>query len=250
MVTYKADYYFMLLADCIYFFIFYAIWSNVYLQNGITEIGSYTLSNTITYYFATAIIFRIDVIDAIYLGNEIWNGNFTNDVIKPWNIKGVHVIATLVELLIRVGFYIPVAIVIWLAARNYIVLPNFQTFVLFLITLFFVFALSFSFMMIFQTLYFYFGDQGGLVGLISYIVVFLAGGVFPLTFLGGNLGVLFKALPFRFLFDVPSNIFLGRFSTMEVFGIWGQMVLWTILFWLIFSFLFKKGLKYYTGTGR
>lgn len=81
--TYKADYMLSIVFNMAFFFIFLAIWRYVYSDISTSTIASYSLTGTITYYFITSLIYRANVDDAIYLGNDIWNGFFTNTLLKP-----------------------------------------------------------------------------------------------------------------------------------------------------------------------
>ena len=53
------------------------------------------------------------------------------------------------------------------------------------------------------------------------------------------------ALPFRYLFDFPANVFMNKVPLNEVLIGWVQILGWGILFWLIFAIIYKKGLKIY-----
>jgi ABC-2 type transport system permease protein len=249
-LAYKADFIIYIIANMVFFFIYFALWKNIYTVSGLTQISNYSLSQTITYYFITSIIFRFDPTDAMYLNYVAWSGNFTNDLIKPWNAIFVDIIYTLNELLLRVLLYIPFCIFIFIVVNQYISLSSVPNLIYFLVTVILGVFLSISFYYIIHALCFHFGDQDANIGLVSYIVSFLAGGFFPLAFLPQNLKTIFGFMPFRFLFDVPANIYLGKLTGSEILLSWGQMILWTILFFGIFYIIYRTGLKKYTGTGR
>jgi ABC-type uncharacterized transport system permease subunit len=85
--------------------------------------------------------------------------------------------------------------------------------------------------------------------LINWVISIIGGGMFPLAFLPHALKWI-NMLPPRFLFDFPSRIFLGKFTMPELFSGWIQMIFWIIVLAIIFKFVYKGGLKRYTGTGR
>lgn len=248
--TYKADFLVGIVFNLVYFFIYFALWKEIYTHSNEDVIGNYTLVSTITYYFIISLIFRLDISGRIWLGNDIWNGSFTNDIVKPWSTSAVQVLTTLSELAIELLLYLPFAIFIYIFAFNYIVLPSFTIFLFFLLTLVLVLFLNFAINLSIQALTFHFGDQEGNANLINYLISFLAGGIFPLTFLPENLKTIFMALPFRYLFDFPANIFLGKVGFSEIFVGWLQMLIWGIFFTIVFLFIFRTGIKKYTGTGR
>lgn len=249
-LAYKADFIIYIIANMVFFFISFALWKNIYSTSGAAEISSYTLSQTITYYFVTSFIFRLDPTFKMYLNETIWTGYFTNDLIKPWNAVIVDIVYTLNELFLNFLLYLPFCFFIFIVAYQYINIPSLANLIYFFITVILGIFLAFSFYEIIHAFCFHFGDQDANISLVSYIVSFLAGGFFPLAFLPEKLKNIFEFLPFKFLFDVPANIYLGKLTILEIFSSWGQMIVWIAVFFAIFYIIYKTGLKKYTGTGR
>ena len=249
-LAYKADFIIYIIANMVFFFIYFALWKNIYSSSGNSEISNYSLTQTITYYFATSFIFRLDQMESMYLNESVWNGNFSNDLVKPWSAILIDIIYTLSELSLNILLYLPFCFFIFIVAFNYLDLPTISNLVSFCVTVFLGIFLGISFYQIIHTLCFHFGDQEANLGLIAYIVAFLAGGFFPLAFLPNGLKTIFELLPFKYLFDVPANIFLGKLSTYEIIFAWAMMIMWTFIFILIFNLVYRSGLKKFTGTGR
>lgn len=249
-LAYKADFIIYIIANMVFFFIYFALWKNIYSASGATEINTYSLTQTITYYFVTSFIFRLDPTFRMYLNDMIWTGMFTNDLIKPWNAILADIVYTFNELILNFLLYLPFCLFIFIVAFQYINLPGAANLIYFFITVVLGAFLAISFYEIIHALCFHFGDQEANISLVSYIVAFLAGGFFPLAFLPEKLKMIFEILPFKFLFDVPANIYLGKLSNLEIFTSWIQMLLWTGLFFTIFYIIYKTGIKKYTGTGR
>lgn len=248
--AYKADYLLSLIMDTIFFFVSFALWRIVFSEGNITNIDTYSLKDTITYFFVTSILFRMEVSNSIYLNWTIWSGYFTNDLIKPWNITTITMIDTIAEKVFLVLLYLPVLGVIFLAAHHYIQLPTSINFLYFLISVALAFFLGIMFNLIFHAFCFFWGDQDANIEFVNYIALFFAGSFFPLAFLPPKLLVIFQALPFKNLFFVPIEIFLGKLPPERIYLSWLETILWTIAFYIIYQVVYKKGLKYYTGTGR
>lgn len=248
--TYKADFLVGIIFNLAFFFIYLAVWKAVFTGTSGTEINTYTLASTITYYFIVTMIFRFDVTDRIWMGQEIWNGNFTNDLVKPWNAIGINILVTLSELLIELMLFLPFAALIFIIAHDLIILPSVLYGFLFVGTLILGIFLNFMINLCLHALTFHFGDQEGNISLVNYLISFLAGSFFPLAFLPGPIKDFFMSLPFRFLFDFPANVFLGKIPVTEVYSGWIQMFGWGMLFMGLLIFIYKTGLKKYTGTGR
>ena len=248
--AYKASFGIRIITDIVWFFIFFTLWTTIYSKNNINSIQSYTLTGIITYYFITEFIFKFDVAQSIYLNWTVWTGYFSNDLVKPWSIPIVYIIDAVTERLLVVVMAIPVFAVIYFFARSYIVFPSALNLTLFVITLIFSFLLNITFNLIFHALVFKYGDQEGTIELVNYIAIFLAGGFFPIAFLPQGLKFIFELLPFKYLYYIPANIFLGKLTLHEIVVAWLMIILWSILFYSIFHSLYQKGLKFYTGVGR
>lgn len=248
--TYKADYLVGIIFNLVFFFIYFSLWKAIYSSNGAAIIDNFTLANTITYYFIVTLIFRFDVTDNIWLGSDIWNGQLTNDLVKPWNVIWVHVLTTISTQAIEFLLYIPFAIFIFVFAFSYILIPAPIFILLFFITLLFGIFLNFVINLSIHALTFHFGDQEGNIGLVNYLISFLAGGIFPLAFLPEKIKPFFMSLPFRYLFDFPANVFLGKIAYTDIYIGWLQMFLWGLIFLAALLIIFQTGLKKYSGTGR
>ncbi len=248
--AYKADFITGLFIDIVFFFISFALWKTIYSEGNINTIGSYNLRDTITYFFATSIIFRLEVSGSIYLGWQIWSGYFTNDLTKPWNIPFISILDVLAEKSLVVLLYVPMLLIIYFSAKNYLILPDLSHLLLFIVTTLIGMAVAISFNLIIHAMTFFFGDQDANVELVNYVGNFFAGAMIPLTFLPFYLYKLTTFLPFKYIFYVPIEVFLGKLTLNEIFINWGVALLWITGFYIIFRVAYKKGLRHYTGTGR
>lgn len=248
--AYKADVILSMVINIVYFFIYFIIWKAIYTGNGISQINNYTLSNTITYYLITTIFARADTADQIMLTDWIWYGELTKDLIKPWNVKLVQFIMFIGNTLYSLIMYIPFLIILFLLFHNYVNLPSSIYLFYFSITLILAILLGLVFFGILHSLTFIYGDQSSNINLVSYLVFGMSGGIFPLDFLPANISWIFLHLPFQFMLNTPAKVFLEKISPTDIFYSWGQMIIWIILFYLIFHFIFKNGLKHFTGVGR
>jgi len=159
LLAYKADFIIYIVVNMVFFFVFLALWKSIYTGSGITEINNYSLNNTITYYFITSFLFRLDPTFAMYLNQTVWNGSFTNDLVKPWNALFVDFIYTLNELSLRVLLYLPFSFFIFIVSFQYINIPSGINFIYFIITAFLGIILAYCFYQIIHTLCFHFGDK-------------------------------------------------------------------------------------------
>ena len=248
--AYRADFYLYMAINTVFFYVAVALWVAVYHYSGHAEIGDYTLANTITYYFITGLLFRLDLTHSMYLAGEIWNGYFTNDLIKPWNVILVHFIAAISDLALGIATYMPFLIFMAFTTFKYINIPSFSNLLLFIIFVAFSLIMNFCFNLILHALTLHFGDQTTQIELVNYITSFLAGAYIPITFLSGWVKNLFLLLPFKFLFFTPTEIFLGKIEPSQSLVYMIEIILWSLLFYGVFKLVYRSGIRKYTGTGR
>ena len=248
--AYRADFFLYMGLNTVFFYISIALWAAVYTSSGAETISSYTLSDMITYSFMTSLLFRLDLTHSLYLGEDIWGGYFANDLIKPWNIVLVHFTCTLSDLFFSVVTYLPFFVIMYLTSFKMINLPTTANLIWFLIIVAASLIMNFFFNLILHALTFHFGDQESQIHLINYITSFLAGAIFPIALLSGWVKELFMALPFKLQFAIPAEAFLGKISPAESLGYAIEAIVWCLIFYLIFHFVYKSGLKKFTGTGR
>lgn len=248
--AYKADISIGMFFNIIYFGVSFAVWTAVFREGGISDIGSFNLAETITYYFLVAIVFRFDVVDEIILGYMVWSGDFTNDLIRPYNTKVAYFLDAVSAVITNFSLFIPVIIVMIIFARSYIQLPTLANLIYFIVALILGFFVNAFFNLIVQALTFHYGDQDANVGLIDFIVKFLAGATIPLAFLPERILGVVNILPFKYIFYNPIAIYLGKMSTIQIWQSFAGAVVWALIFYFIFRLVFNRGLYKYTGVGR
>lgn len=248
--TYKADYIFYIGSEIVFFFVFYFIWTNVYAKGGVSNIASFSLPSTITYYFLTALLFRLNPAQAIFLNNSIWNGELTNEIPKPYSITLIYLVSSLSLMAMEVITYIPFAGIILLFVSKYIIFVSVANLLFFIGAMILTSLLGIGMYLFLHSLCFHFGDQDANLSLASYLIAFFGGALFPLKFLPGELYRIFSYLPFRFLFDFPANVYLGKIAGREMWLGFIEMTCWILVFYALYYFSFQSGLKKYAAIGR
>jgi ABC-2 type transport system permease protein len=85
--------------------------------------------------------------------------------------------------------------------------------------------------------------------LFEWILEFASGAYFPLDILSAGFSGFLGALPFASVLYVPMQLYLGRLDLVQAAqGIMIQM-LWIVLFGVITRWVWKRGLRKYTGEG-
>jgi len=248
--TYKADFIFYIGSEIVFFVVFYFIWTNVYSKGGVSDISSFSLSTTITYYFLTSLLFRLNPAQAIYLNRSIWNGELTNEIAKPYSVKLIYLVSSLSIMAMEMIAYLPFAAIILIFVSKYIVFVSFGYLFLFIISMVLASLLGITLYLLLHSLCFHFGDQDANIGLIGYLIAFFGGALFPLRFLPSGLYRAFSYLPFKYLYDFPANIYLGKIAPRDIWVGFAEMFVWIVVFFCLYYFSFQSGLKKYAAVGR
>lgn len=248
--AYKAHYLIYIASEIVFFAVFFFVWTNVYSKGGVSEISDFSLSATVTYYFITSLIFRLNPAQSIYLNKEIWNGHLTNEIPRPYSIKFIYLMSSLALASVEILTYLPFAGIILIFVGEYIIFVSFAHLALFVLAMALSSMLGMSIYLFLHSLCFHFGDQDANLGLINYLIAFFGGALFPLKFLPENLYRIFSYLPFKYLFDFPASVYLGKLSDSEMLLGFAQVVLWTIIFFCLYYISFQSGLKKYAAVGR
>jgi ABC-2 type transport system permease protein len=249
--AYTGNYFLLVTFDLVYFFVFFSLWTSVYKSGNIVEISGYTLSGIISYYFISEIIFKFaDVMSSIYLNWQIWSGYLTNDLIKPWNVLSISYIDAFSEKIINLIVSLPATVVMFLIAREFIILPTGINTLYLVVTIALGFVMNCAFNLCIHVLCLKFGDQESNIELANFLAMFLAGAFFPLAFLPVKIEFIFSLLPFKYIFYVPANIFLNKMNLHDIIIAWAMIIMWTLVFILTYKVIYRKTIKYYSGTGR
>lgn len=107
----------------------------------------------------------------------------------------------------------------------------------------------FTYKMILGLSAFWFTEPGGLLE-ISDILIFLIGGyIIPLTLFPKTLEIISYILPFSYFIYFPTIAFQGKLSIPQILLVFGVQCLWLGIFAGLYVFLFRKGLKKFSGVG-
>ncbi len=248
--VYKADVFLGMIFNIIFFAVSFAIWASVYREGNISQIAGFSLVDTITYYFITSIIWRFDASEETFLGDMIWNGYLTNDLIRPINARIMSILDAFSGVLVNVLLFIPIGLAIILVAHKYLTLPTSANLLYFIISLLLGMVVNLAFFLIVHALTFHYGDQEASFDLLDFITKFLAGATVPLMFLPGKLRIVLEYLPFKYIFNDPINIYLGKMDVRQIYYSFAGAIIWSVAFYVIFYKVYKSGFKKYTGIGR
>lgn len=223
------------------------LWINIYA--GKEMIGGYSEKEMITYVLVNGIlgiyIFYSNIRDII--NRWITRGFLSYWIIKPINIP----ILWFTEDVSRRIFnfllsLVPFGIVMIFFA-DYLVLP--QKIFSFIFVFILAGIINYLIYHLIGVCAFWMENTQGMVKL-AYIIITIAGGsLVPLSLFPGIIGKVFSILPFKYLFYVPMQIYLGKIGNMEILYSIGIEIVWIILLYALAKLLWIKGIKKYSAMG-
>jgi len=228
-------------------FVVYYIWKVIYTTGSNTVLEGFTLKEMIAY-----IILSFGVMQAINNGT-VWNiamdireGTIVMNLIKPLNY---HLKVFFQEmgyvLFICSIVLVPVILgLVFLFETGTIV-----TMLLFIISLFLGVVVGFLFDFLFGMLAFYIKNLWGIGFGKNALVRLLSGALIPLAFFPDVIQKVFDFLPFKAMVYAPIMIFLGKYNTNELVGIYLNQLFWILLLGLFNYISWKKAVTRLTVQG-
>ncbi len=114
----------------------------------------------------------------------------------------------------------------------------------------FCYLLSFLVQMSFALLTFWFEDTHGIFSLIEVVTILFSGVGIPVFFFPPILKAISAVLPFQYMLYFPVALSLNRLSSLMTIQFFEMLLFWIIMLGFINWFLWKRGLKKFSGEGR
>jgi len=225
------------------------LWVAIFRTN--TQVGSYTFPEAILYYLLVPLTgFFTQVYVSDTLSWQIRNGSISSQLIKPYKIW----LSVFTDVIAQKLVYLTIALPIYLAAIYFIYpqgldLFEFGNVLIFLAIVTCSFVLHFFMDLSITWLAFWLDDVWAFRHIKQIFFKIMGGVGFPFDLLPSFWQLIFNRLPFKFFYYVPISYLLKRRSIDFLPYDLLQILLWMVLFIIIGSFLWKKGLKKYGAYG-
>lgn len=247
-LAYRAQFMFSLLLFPIRFFVMYFIWTALFLNNSGKLIGGYTLNELIFYFVFNTFIFALIWNDIPHdIENLIRNGDFVQHLLRPIqftyysfvNLVSHRFLALIIEIT-------PLLIIFMVFFKNYFIVGNVLFFLIFLIL---AFLFSYLFGMGIGLLAFWFVKIRTFSWSFAIFKDFASGLILPLTIFPPILFNIFDVLPFKFMAFVPLQVYLNKFTQVEIYNLLILAIIWLVIISVIVYFIWMQAQKRYCGEG-
>lgn len=230
----------------------YFLWLAVFSHSD--SVFGYQRNVMLTYILGTSLL-QVLVLGSrsLDISGEISNGNLSNSLLKPLSYLRYWLARDVADKLLNILFVIVELSLIIFLLKPPLVLPGSPGLVLVSLFAASLAMLTFFYLSLFISMIaFWYPEHGGWPArfLFQVIIMFFAGGLFPLDILPKNIYALVQYLPTSYLLFFPLQIWLNRIEAGEIlFGLM-LMVIWIILLRKTARLIWQKGLKAYEAYGR
>lgn len=176
----------------------------------------------------------------------IKNGNIAYELCRPVNFYFKWYFTMYASRLAKLALrFIPVILIAFLLPYPYNMTlpPNLLTFIIFLISLIVSSLLVTSITMLFHLIVFFTLDEKGILTFLMVVGEIFEGGEVPLAFFPKTLKAIAYVLPFRYICDLPFNIYSGTISIKNALLNTSIGFVWFIILLILGIKLSQKALK-------
>lgn len=252
IITYRADFWVNFFGQTFFSIIIsYFLWDAVFTSNNVTEMNGFTLKKLVLYYLVAPIMFRIQQGETIgAISREIYEGSLNKFLIYPINFY-LYKITTFFS---HSTFYFLQLCLMITGFQLFFYDPNvfdFSVLNFFLFTVLIGLSSLCYFAMNSVTEFIAFwADNIWSLGVITrFLTRFFGGVLIPLTFFPDWSMEVLKFTPFPYIVNFPLQVLFGNYTAIGFLGSLFALVIWTILFFFISRYLWKRGLYSYSGVG-
>lgn len=227
----------------------YFVWLSLTRKRGL--FAGYSQAELVTY------VFGISILRSVVFGSQsrqvasdINDGMFSTYLIMPVNFFFRTFSSELAQRTLYAGTAaVEVLLFVFLLKAGLLLQEDAAFLALFGIAAALALALYFLLSYMISLLAFWSREAMGPRFLFEWFLEFASGAYFPLDILSPGLFAVLGSLPFASIMYFPMQIYLGRLTPAEAGqGILLQMV-WIVLFSFLVRWVWKKGLRKYTGEG-
>jgi len=234
-------------------FLWWSIFDSV--GNGVTgsRMAGYNFHEMIAYYLLSMLGRAFSSMPGLasHVSKQIRDGEIKKYLIQPIDMLGFLFLARTAH---KVAYYTVAALpfgLVFFLCRGYFIegWPDWEVLAAFLVSLFLAFLLGFLLDLCIGLVGFWFLEVSSLLFVYMLLSFFLSGHMFPLDLLPQPWLGLVQLVPFKYLAYFPAAIFLGKIPADIL---WREIAIeaaWVIALTFLAKWLYRRGLRRYSGYG-
>lgn len=240
-LAYREELFFSLFVGVLVFLGQYIFGSAVFYNRDL--VGGFTLNQILFYYLFVRVVSEIvDSKLSFRINDMTLDGTVSNLIIKPVLIKPFLLFqdlgSVLVDVIIKIFFYIGFFLVIF---GNLNIRVTYIP--LFAISMVLSIIIGFNVVLLMGMMAFKIDNAKALIYTFRRIVLFLAGGVLPLSFFPSLFQTVLSYLPFKYMVDLPINILLSEIPVASIVDALIIQLIWGFGLWVFTSIMLQSAIK-------
>ncbi|MBD3304052.1 hypothetical protein GF343_02825 [Candidatus Woesearchaeota archaeon] len=248
-VKYRFHFLITLLTVPLSLIIYYFLWQAIYAYTGQDIIRGFTFPDLVQYYVLSMIVGFFVWCDVDkWISQDVRRGHIITIFTYPMKFLWQHLAFEIgINSLGIVLQMIPIFL-IGFVFFGLAVAPAFN-FVMFIVSVMLAFLLAFFISFNVGLSAFWLKKIEGIRRVRRTLLVFLSGGMIPLSFFPQSLQQVSHFLPFEYVRYVPIQIYLGEFSRLGVLSQLGLQLVWIVLLYFLSKAVYKRAFKQFAGAG-
>lgn len=217
---------------------------------GRETIRGFTPSGLVWYYLVSLCLANVATSHVMWdIAREIQDGRFSAFLTRPFPYAAYQYAGNLSWRLMRAAFFVPILLLGLFLFRNVLRWEAYDLGPWFLFAALGGHVLSFLIAYSLGLLALFFTETRGIYLFYYLPMGFLSGELVPLAMLPDWARSLAHLLPFRYTLAFPAEIFLRRLGVQELLHGFLLQAVWVVLIGLAAGWLWRRGLRHYTGVG-
>ncbi|MFH0854167.1 MAG: ABC-2 family transporter protein [bacterium] len=249
ILTYRFNFLMGQLRSIIILILLYYIWAALSYKTG--KFAGYSACELTTYVFLATIMKSVIFGPHICkIAEEINDGTFSKYLCMPISFPLFAFFRSLAEKTIYlISAIIEVSVFFFILKEKIFFQTNFKQIIFFFLSLTMAYFIYFILSFCIELLAFWSREAHCPIFLFTWISEFTSGEFYPIDIIFPSLFSVLKFLPFAYVLFYPAMIYLRIISGGEIIKVILIQLFWIMLFAFFALFVWKKGLKKYSGEG-
>lgn len=227
------------------------LWKAIFRVRDVPEIGGYTFASMMLYYLMVPLIERITRGHEIgFLSTDIYQGSLNRYLVMPIDVfvyKYVNHLAVSGLGTLQLILAVVISVLIWEIPES--VGLSLGSFLLGLGAAIAASLLYFLLAACLEMVSFWADNVWSLLVMLRFMVRLLGGGMIPLALFPAWSQPALEALPFSYLLSFPIRTAMGQVDGLEYLRSLAILSVWTIVFYGLARWIFRRGSLRYSGVG-
>ena len=247
LLSYRSNILFYFIGNILKIFVFFFLWKAIFASSGEEILRGFSFPDMVIYLILTNFIYELSGNVGSEMHEEISSGQISMSFIKPISFRFRIYFTSLGDTIYSFMMSgVPSLVATYIIAYIYGISSQLTigNLFLFLLSLILSLIVRMSYTFIVSLLGFVTTNMFGVWQVNNAVVRLCSGAIIPLTFFPETIRKIFEFLPFSSFISTPLNIFLGKFSNIELLKAFGLQIFWILLFNLFGNFVWKKVIKH------